>query len=259
MTDAYKWIIKNNGVLSDEERMGYWEKTHSLNSYESVWSMTDDQDVRNKIENEIKQVPIRSKILIPGCGSRVSLQNQIAESFYDNQVICCTDYPKVIDVARSKINHNKIIYLARNSTDLGFHKEWDIVVNINAVLSENDEENRAILKSTFNALDQGGFFIGMFPTILASVDIAYLEKDRNRLRFINLNNSSFFESKQGIWQIFYTPLRLKYILKEAGYELKKMELFFCDSEYFIKHSKDYYGIDDPDIFVYELFVLAIKP
>lgn len=252
-----KHSIYHNNILSDTEREEYWEKTHCQEDYETVWSMTDDKEVRRKILNELSSYGHSEKILIPGCGSRVALQNQIARNFTTSNILC-TDFEGVIELAKKQHNEDNIKYEARNSSDLGFDNEWDVVVIVNSVLSESDEENRSILKSCYRALKPGGILVGYFPTIFASVDIAYLESDQERMAFVDIDKSSFYEEKQKIWQIFYTPLRLRMILAESQFIRDRVEIFFCDSDYFASHSKDYYGIEDQNLPIYEHFVVAHK-
>jgi len=49
------------------------------------------------------------------------------------------------------------------------------------------------------------------------------------------------------------------LLNEAGFARDRVELYFCDSDYFTDHSSKYYGIDDPNLPIYEHFVVAHKP
>ena len=252
-----KWEIEHDSILLDSDRKKYWEHTHAVENYETVWSLTDDIEVREKIIDALSSYEDISKILIPGCGSKVLLQNEIADRF-PKSLIVCSDYQGVIDIAKKKESRENIGYMALDSTNLGFENEWDVVIIVNSILSESHIENRDILKSCYRALKQDGVLLGFFPTIFASVDIAYLESEENMSLSIDLTKSSFYEKKQKIWQIFYTPLRLRYLLKEVNFIRDKMEIFFCDSEYFTAHSKEYYGIEDVDLPVYELFVIAYK-
>lgn len=254
-----KWLINTEHVLTDDQRKRYWVKTHTEENYETVWSMTDDPYVRSRIVRELERVECRKKILVPGCGSRVTLQNEIAASLPDIDEILCTDFEGVINVAQKQKNDRIIRYKPRDSKRLGSTQEWDVIVNVNAILSENDTENRDILDSCFKVLKTGDVLIGMFPTIFATVDISYIEEDRERLRFVDFERSAFYEEKQGLWQIYYTPLRLRRILLESGFKLNRMEIYFCDSEYFQNHSNEYYGLSDPDAVIYELFIIAEKP
>ncbi len=114
--------------------------------------MTEDPVLRSKLISEIEAIPNHGKVLIPGCGSRVVLQNQIAESLQNIQEVCCTDFADVVVAAKQHNNHPRIRYEARNSQNLGYEDQWDVVVNVNGILSERDEENRDILDSCFKAL-----------------------------------------------------------------------------------------------------------
>jgi SAM-dependent methyltransferase len=253
-----KWEINQNNTLSKEEREQYWENKHCNENYKTVWSMTDDKAVRQKIIDTLSNHINVSKILIPGSGSKVLLQNEIAHQYPDSFILC-TDFKNVISIAEKQQNANNIKYEARDSANLGFDKEWDVVVIVNSILSESHTENREILASCYKALKPGGILVGFFPTIFAGVDIANLESNDQRiLNYVDIKNSSFYEAKQNIWQIFYTPLRLRFLLRETGFINFRMEIFFCDSEYFINQSREYYGIDDPDLPIYEHFVIAHK-
>lgn len=252
-----KWVIHNSKKLSFEERKKYWENTHANDKYESVWSLTEDKTIRDKIVNEISLIDKISRIIIPGCGSKVHLQNQIANSLNNIDEIICTDFNRVIEIASKKNNSSKISYVERDSSNLMYNCEFDVSIIVNSVLSEDDIENRNILLSCYDSLRPNGTLIGFFPTIFCALDIANIDKSE-WLPHIDVKNNSFYEEVQKIWQIFYTPLRLRLILKEAGFIVDKMEVFFCDSPYFLKHSKEYYNLNDTDIVIYELFVVATK-
>lgn len=252
------WDIKNTKTISSKDRQKYWENTHRTDNYETVWSMTDDLEVRNKILHQLSQQDNLAKILIPGCGSKVLLQNDIAAK-YPNASILCTDYSGVIEIAQEQSNLSNIKYKALNSTNLDIENEFDALIIVNSILSESHKENIEILNSCFKSLKPNGKLIGFFPTVFASIDIASIENNKDRMGFVDLEKSSFYEEKQEIWQIFYTPLRLRHALKETGFNREVIEIYFCDSEYFTAHSDEYYGIKDPDLPVYEHFVVAHKP
>ncbi len=220
--------------------------------------MTDDKEVRNKILNEILNFGSPKNILIPGCGSKVFLQNEIAERLPDANILC-TDYSGVIEVAKKQPTKDNIHYKALNSTNLGFKDKYDVVIIVNSILSESDEENRAILLSCNKSLKPGGIMLGYFPTIFASIDIAYLEPTKDRMSLVDIDKSSFYEEKQNLWQIFYTPLRLRRILKQTNFIMDKMEIHFCDSDYFTNQTREYYDITNNDLVIYEHFVILHKP
>ncbi len=252
-------LIHHCNTLSYDKRKEYLENIHCQEGYETVWSITDDKQVRERIILELSSHHNLEKILIPGCGSRVSLQNEIARCFINSNILC-TDFDGVVESAISQSNENNIDYKALDSSNLGFYNEWDaiVIVIVNSVLSESHEENIMILNSCYKALKPGSVLIGFFPTIFASLDIAYLESSQERIKYIDINKSSLFEENKKIWKIFYTPLRLRKDLINSGFKTDKMELYFCDSEYFKNHSSDYYGIQDPNLTIYEHLVVAHK-
>jgi hypothetical protein len=96
-----KWEIEHDTVLLDSDRKKYWEHTHTVENYETVWSLTDDVEVRQKIIDALSNCKDVSKILIPRCGSKVLLQNEIADNF-PKSLIICSDYQGVIDVVKKK-------------------------------------------------------------------------------------------------------------------------------------------------------------
>lgn len=49
-----------------------------------------------------------------------------------------------------------------------------------------------------------------------------------------------------------------YVIRETGFELKQMEVLFCDSEYFQRETRKQYGFGDDDIVIYEFFAAARK-
>ena len=258
MNARRKWLIRAKETLTDKRRKQYWEKTHKDDGYETVWSITGAPDFCERICQEVSILPEFSTILLPGCGSKVELQNSLAESLPITR-ICGTDYGEVVALAEKEENHAAITYVVRDSKALGFSREWDVILIVNSILSESDLENRQILDSCFKALKPGGMLVGVFPTIFSAVDIALVEGKSEWLDLVDLNRSSFKDPVQGVTQVFYTPLRLRRILMEANFQLKKMEVLFLDSDYFADHAKEYYGLTDPDTPIYEYLVVAQRP
>ncbi len=250
-----KWNIpKPPSTLDAVARKQYWEKTHADEYGSTVWSMTEDPDVQDKICTEVAQ--IRAKDLwIPGCGSRVCLQNAIAGALGDARILC-TDYPGVVDIAMRAKNAPQIRYEALDTANSAFDNQFDAVIVVNSILSEDDEENRRMLAACRQALRPGGKMLGFFPTVFATLDIASIERDSDRAGLVDLATSSLYEEKQGVRQIFYTPLRLRLVLREAGFGIDRMEVFFCDSAWFLEQSRIHYGLQDPDCVIYEHFVSA---
>jgi SAM-dependent methyltransferase len=246
--------------MTRHQREALWVRTHRDEDYRNVWSLTDDPAARDRFVAELASqrvaTPIRD-VLVPGCGSRVALQNDIATKVPGVRRVLCTDYQGVIDVARERSNDSRVEYAARDSTDLGWCESWDAVVVCNSIVSESDQENRAILASCREALRPGGILVGFFPTIMCALDIAYRGMPELH-ELIDPRRCVFHETKQGIWQVFYSPLMMRLILIEAGFILERLEIFFCDSDFAIRQNREYYGIQDPDLPIYEMFVVARK-
>lgn len=98
---------------------------------------------------------------------------------------------------------------------------------------------------------------GFFASIHAPLEMGYLQHDRAMLTQVDVAECRFTERLQGLTQIFYSPLRWRMILKEAGFRLDRMEVVFLDSPELAQQARDYYSLgDDPDVMAWELFVEA---
>lgn len=74
-----------------------------------------------------------------------------------------------------------------------------------------------------------------------------------------LENSTLFEKKQKMHQIFYTPLRLHQVFKEAGFMRDRMEICFFDSERMMEETERYYKLPKVSgLCIWELLVLYRK-
>ena len=122
----------------------------------------------------------------------------------------------------------------------------------------SDEKKRALLRRFREALPVGGLMAGFFPAIFTPVEFGYLQPDRRMLDHVNLEERLFAEEQQGITQIFYSPLRLRALLREAGFRLQRMEVALFDSPDPAEHARTYYRLgDDPDVMAWGLFVEAV--
>lgn len=268
-----RWPIEFRDSRSERT----WTDGHPAEEYGSkVWSITGDPAVRDAIAERIVRVAPLTRILIPGCGPCIDLQNDLANRIAGVRRILCTDIsPEALTVAqrlqsgitRAPAGHGlcEISYEEKDSTNLGYEAEWDAVVIVNSVLSPNDDENRAILRSCGEALRPGGALIGFFPTIFASFERTLLHEPM--LGCIDIQKSLYYEAKQEAFQIFYTPTRLRRIIKEAGLKLQSTEIFFFASEVSLRSSHEYYGLKPPaddgsdldeDLALYELLLVATK-
>jgi SAM-dependent methyltransferase len=256
-----KWLIAKP-TLEPSDREYIWEHRHNA-GYNKVYSMTDDAALRGRIVRELAARPRHQKILVPGCGSKDRLQKDIAKKVPGCKHVLCTDFPSVAAIPARKNRNRTIEYKGLDSGKLGIRKEFDAVVVVNSVISESDLENRKILAACFQALKPGGYLMGFFPTIFCSVDFAITSKSAQWRRYVKkrVDLDTFSEGIKGKWdtQIFYSPLLLDHILRETGFVRRKLEIYFLDTAYFLKEGRSVYGITDPDLRAYELFVTAQRP
>ena len=219
--------------------------------------MTDDVAVQHRISCALSSLGVDPQILIPGCGSRTALQRRlIAER--PSASLVCVDFPGVIALANEDYSHPNLSYVAHDLSEPKWTESFDAVVAVNAIVSEHDEENRRIVRHCSDSLRPDGIFVGYFPTLFSPLEIAMLSGDRSRLDALDLQSSTFYESGQQAHQIFYTPLRLRTILREAGLAMSSLEIVFLDSAESMGFGAPWRnpGADDDDLVIYELFVIA---
>jgi methyltransferase family protein len=252
-----KWLIPDPpGSLSPDARASYWEKLHAISDYDTVYSMTDDQALRSQIISDLSAFGARS-ILIPGCGSRTVLQEEIIQRLPQSRVTCL-DFPRVVEIAKERFSHPNVTYIGHDVTTAHFSGGFDSVVHVTSVVSESDAENRQIMRATSEALRPEGLMLGVFPTIYATLDIAYTAGEQWRAKNVLLETSSYQESKQGIRQVFYTPLRLRRIAREVQLENICISIFFNDSEYLRSEGRKHYNLMDEDAILYHLYLRATR-
>jgi len=240
-----------------EDRKRYWEDLHRHHNYDKVLSLTDDPELRQRLVAQLADLPQAAEVLVLGCGSRTSLERSVA-STYPAFNITCSDFSGVIEEAQARFEHSRVRYHAANSTDLPWEEKFDAAIVVNSILSESDDENRQMLHSAFRALRPGGRLIGFFPTIFAAFEIALLTEDSKRLAMIDLKKSMKYEPMQNASQIFYAPLGLRSILREAGFVLNSMEVVFLDSDHMLQQAHELEVTDDATV-VYEHLIVATRP
>jgi len=257
-----KWLIPNNNEINDNETIAHWSEIHK--SGYNIWSISEDDKLLNKLLTVISTI-LHKRILVIGCGSKIRLQNFLCNALETIERIVCTDFANVISLARKGENHPNIEYREMDSRFLNYENHFDVVININAILSQSDEQNRQILLSCQKALKKGGVFLGLFPTIICNIEIYCLEKRYNRLKrgfakqAVNLDqNNDLLSIMVQNNQLFYTPLYLRCIIKESLLKLHTLELFFCESDDFYTQAKKLLLINDRDVLIYEFFVIATK-
>jgi len=263
-TNNYKWLIPSNRLTSEPE---LWKEHEDYNA--KVFSLTEDPALCETLIGDIPNSP-QIEVLIPGCGSLIKLQEELLKKCPYIGKVWCTDLSQIaINLAKknwatSNFCRETVEFAEVNSANLteirpNWNNHFDYILVVNSVLSSKDEENRQMIGEFYKALKPGGKLYGFFPTVFCGLEIAHLVKDRAyRLTdgTINLPYSSIYENKQNRYQIFYTPLRLNRIFKEAGFKRLSFEIYFCDSKYF--NTKEIYGYDDPDICIWEFLVKLEK-
>jgi SAM-dependent methyltransferase len=243
-------------VVGAEYEEAYWGKAHDAGYEDSVYSVTQDQALLDRALRPLERRP-HSRILVPGCGTLPHLQHHLLRRF-DGTVekIVCTDFPAVVDLARKNLESPLVEFEGAATESLHHVDAFDAAIVINSIVSSSDERNRSAVSRVVRALKPGGLFIGLFPTVFTDIDLISLGHDNDPP--VDLRKNLVFETGQGVWQLAYTPLRLRLILREAGLVLDEMQLVFLDSPEFSDLSRQYYGIDDPDLALYEILVVATR-
>jgi len=240
----------------------YWEKEHKEDGYKNVYSLTECNKIRFRIVNAIGSYLYgdieKLKILVLGCGSRTMVQKTLAE--WCNSVVICTDFQKVVETAKKNYTSKQIQYVSMDSAFASFKSNCiDVIVVINSILSDNHEENINILKSCFRVLRSDGILVGYFPTIYCALDIKNnTNHEKSGDWIFDLKNNTCYDPEQDISQIFYSPLKLRNILKDIGFNLISMNIDFFDSPHLINEAKKHYNFNGEDEVVYELFVKCKK-
>ncbi len=280
-TNDYKWLIPSSvGAQSIQTEKATWDKAYK-NPHER-FSLTVDPEFCKKLilaktEPHGCDIPNSPdiKVLIPGCGFEVYLQKTLLEFCPNIGQICSTDFSTtaVEDALKrwqeidgdARITSQQIIFEEADSTRLtqqnpDWQEKFDYVIVVGSVISSDDERNRQMLREFYKVLKPGGKLYGSFPSIFLDLEVAYLSKSQAHLLTdgsINLPESACYYGSNHR-EIYYTPLRLNRIFKEAGFKRLNFEMFFGDSDILINQVKEKAGIDDPDLCYWEFIVRLEK-
>lgn len=264
-----KWLIEKEADLETGPEEEKWTQIHQDGYH--IWSMSADASVQQKIAAAIESIR-HEDILLVGCGSVVDLQLMLVRRFADIRQIVCIDFEPVIKLAAQKGTDEKISYQAKDARDMGYHCCFDVVINVNSILCSADADNRRILSSCNQALKEGGSLIGFFPTVFCQEEVLSLEKRYNRFKrawakrkggpafphTLLSPEHDILDLMAEHGQLYYTPLYLRMLLRQAGFEIDTFALFFCESEGFREQARKMHGITDEDVLIYEFFLHAKK-
>ena len=257
-----KWLInlEKKKDRNNEQEMGNWNNNYQKYQYDDVFSITEDRDVCKKLASGIKENS--NKILIPGCGSKTYLQDYIS-TIFDGDIIC-TDWSKhALEIAKESSKSDKICYFKDDMTNMQFDDNtFDNIIISNSILSGDDRNNRKMLNECNRVLKKGGTLTGLFPSVYATYEISYLDEQFKYLRkenIISIEDNTFYETTQDMYQIFYTPIRLRRIFKENNFKTEKFEIFFCDSEHLLEENEKIYKLPkESDLVIWEFFIELTK-
>ena len=121
--DQRTWVIpppQGDGCSPIDAR-DYWERRHGVLQYENVYSVTEDPGFRAKVMTLLSGVidPLRpSRILVPGCGTKGLLEQDLVASFQATSVLA-TDYPGVARAAAARLQHPRVGFAGKDSRHLG--------------------------------------------------------------------------------------------------------------------------------------------
>ncbi len=285
-TNDYKWLIPSTRLASHsyEEEKAAWDEDHNDYS-KNIFSLTQDPQVCNTLIRPSNQpscfnIPDSPeiKVLIPGCGSDIYLQKTLLEFCPNIGQVCCSDFSKTaIESANkkwqqvdrdSKLKTQQLIFAELDSTRLteqrpDWKDKFDYILVVNSVLSSEDDQNRQMLSEFHKVLKPGGKLYGIFPTILCYLEMAYLSQSKAHWLedgTVNLTDSAYYDKglNNRNRQIYYTPLRLNRIFKEAGFKRLSFDIFFDDSDILVAKMQEIYNIHEPDIYGWEFLVRLEK-
>ncbi len=265
-----RWGINSKSPLTSEQKEDMWAKAYE-DAKGGFVSMAVDVDFKKKLLSEIEAISAGGSkfknILLVGCGVEGVIENEIAQMFPD-AIVYCGDFEKVVEQVNEENKEKNVKYIPLDTTQLDEVEKYELIINLDTVASDSHNENTTMMTACHRALTFDGIYIGTFSSVFAWVDIAYLEDEfegqtNGRMHLVDLARSSILkvpesEKHPDVWRIYYTPLRLRYLLQQTGFDVKKIELYFCDSKYFIDATKIDYEIQDPDLPLYEHYVVAKK-
>lgn len=247
------WELPDAGTRTAAQRRGDWENEHVERDYASVFSVTEDPGLRAKLIGALGPMNPGQLVIVPGCGSRTLLERDLLGRLPVK--VWSSDYPAVVDLARSRFEHRRLRWRARDSSRLRWRAVADGAVLVNSVVSDSHSENEAIIRSVANALRPGGRFVGLFPTPMDILEAAGVLRDDAMRSRVDLDRCAV-RARDGGEQRYYGPLRLRRMLHRAGVEIERIEVVFLDSAHFRAQGDDPYRADEPDLVTWEYLIVG---
>jgi SAM-dependent methyltransferase len=253
-----KWLIPSDPEATEKP----WEEEYQQHGYSKVWSITLDVSAREALLQFVPRT-VR-QVLIPGCGSETALQQHLIAAFPQVEAVWCTDWSQnALDRAAYSFSHPKVRYQQEDTARLSFSEgSFDVVLIVNSILGAEDALNRAMVQECYRTLRESGRLVGFFPTIFCALEHSYLYPGVQFFRtggFLSVEDNAFYDKERRTRQLYYSPLRLARICKEAGFTRERFELFFFDSEYARRQTEKIYGIPpDSDLFIWEILAVLKK-
>ena len=252
-------LPNDSGAGRDEAQT--WEADYARNASQCpYWSLLGDGPFVDTLCDLVPEGVQR--ILIPGCGPNPAIQARLLSTRPELRQVVCIDLAQhAIQRAATAFSHSRLTYHV-GDVRLPHHRAtFDAAICVNSVLSSSDVSNRGVLSAVAAALKPGGRLIGIFPCIFAELEVSLLAEELGWFRngLINLSRSTFHDPDHDTTQIFYTPLRLRAILHDAGFTSLQMNIHFCDTPYIRRLSRERYRLPDtPGLDIWELLVQAEK-
>jgi len=199
-------------VFSDEIRA--WNNL--AEEYDKrVYSITSFPEKRERI---VASALPGEHILIAGGGSEVYLQRDLLSTLQDISIIVSDFSPEMLRVSAKNFNDARLDHRLLDTRALGIEGTMDRIIVTNSIVPETRDDVIKMYSSLFDALKQGGEFVGYFPSFtmieeLAASQPEILAENRENIDFENKR----YKDTVG-WQSWQTEATLREELSRAGFK-----------------------------------------
>jgi ubiquinone/menaquinone biosynthesis C-methylase UbiE len=212
-----------------------WDLNHTTQHYRDVYSILDDVSLQSRYRESLIKIAGSDiqRILIPGCGSNITLQKLCWEIYGSQCEIYAIDWShQALLQSRAKTEKLNISvkYLEGDFTQLG-HEDgyFNIVLLSNTLVSRDFDANVAALKEISRVTIPGGKITGAFPCAFAMFDYALtsgLAEHWLADGTVDAESRKIYEQSQDMHQRLFTPLELLSACGDANLELEEMQIHF---------------------------------